>query len=178
VQTWVALLRGINVAGRRRVSMADLRGLVEDTGAVEVQTYLQSGNVVFCSAEEAERLIAGIEQAIAARLGLDVAVLIRTGRELAAIAGGNPFVADGRDSGTLHVTFLATTPDAKRVGDLDPTFAAPDELELRGREVFLCCPDGYGRSKLTNAFFEKKLAVRATTRNWRTVTALAELARS
>lgn len=175
MQSWVALLRGINVGGHRRVAMADLQAVVEETGAEEVQTYLQSGNVVFRSGDRPGALIEDLERRVAERLDLDVCVLLRAGRELAAIVG-NPLAAK-RDPTTLHVTFLAAKPDPARVRDLDPLAGAPDEFQVVGSEVFLFCSDGYGRSRLTNAFFEKRLGCPATTRNWRTATALAELAR-
>ena len=170
-KTYVALLRGINLGARNRVAMKDLRALVEELGGEDVRTYLQSGNVVFTGrALRAE----AIEKGIRDSLGLDVTVLVRTKAELDQLVRGNPFAT--ADPKTLHLTFLAAAPDkagAKKLGD--QTFE-PDELEVGGREVYLRCPNGYGRSKLSNAFLEKQLGVTATTRNWKTVTALAELA--
>jgi uncharacterized protein (DUF1697 family) len=170
---YVALLRGINLGARNKVSMADLRELVAAIGAEHVSTYVQSGNVVVSSSiRSASKLERAIEERISRDLGLDVAVLVRTDAELAAIAAGNPF----DDPGSVHVTFLAEKPAAARVRELDPARSPPDEFRVVGREVYLQCPNGYGRSKLTNAFFEKQLGVAATTRNWRSVTKLAELA--
>jgi uncharacterized protein (DUF1697 family) len=177
-QTYVGLLRGINLGARNRVAMADLRALVEDLGGEDVQTYVQSGNVVFGS----DLAPANLEQALAERisraLGLDIAVLVRTGAQVASLVAGNPFLASGAEPAALHVTFLASAPDrdlGKRLGERD---FAPDELRVARSEVYLHCPKGYGRSKLSNAYIEKQLAVPATTRNWRTVTALAELGKS
>jgi uncharacterized protein (DUF1697 family) len=94
------------------------------------------------------------------------------------VLGGNPFVKGKKDPTKLHVTFLAENPARAKVSKLDPERAEPDEFRVVGRQVYLHCPNGYGRSKLTNAYFEKQLGVPATTRNWRTVTKLGELTSS
>jgi uncharacterized protein (DUF1697 family) len=172
-QTWVALLRGINLGARNKVSMADLRELFRDLGAEEVTTYVQSGNVVFRSSGARDDLVQAIESEIRSRTGIDVAVVLRTKEELARLVAGNPF-ADEPDPTKLHVTFLAAPPDRTRVETLAEKRFEPDEFRVKQDAVYLHCPNGYGRSKLSNAFFEKHLAVAATTRNWRTVTTLAE----
>jgi uncharacterized protein (DUF1697 family) len=173
----VALLRGINLGGRNKIGMADLRELFAALGCEDVSTYVQSGNVVFrSSVASASKLTRAIEERIGSDLGLDVTVLLRTKAQLAEVAGGNPFDERTVDPATLHVTFLAEKPDPARVRALDPARGRPDEFRVVGREVYLHCPNGYGRTKLDNAYFEKQLAVAATTRNWRTVTKLAELA--
>jgi uncharacterized protein (DUF1697 family) len=174
--TYVALLRGINLGARNKVSMADLRELFHALGAEDVATYLQSGNVVFKSRAEAAELVGAIQDRIRSDLGLDVTVLVRTSGELGQVLARNPFAKSGREPTRLHVTFLAETPPPARVRKLDPKHSEPDEFEIVGREVYLHTPNGYGRSKLSNAYFEKQLGVAATTRNWRTVTNLAELA--
>ena len=175
-QTYAALLRGVNLGARNKVAMADLRALLTALGAEDVTTYVQSGNVIFRSQTGRTELTRAIERQISRELGLDVTVLLRTKPELARIVAGNPFAAPGRDPTKLHVTFLADGPDRSRVGKLDAGLAHPDEFRVVGREVYLHLPGGYGRSKLSNAFFEKQLEVAATSRNWNTVTKLAELA--
>jgi uncharacterized protein (DUF1697 family) len=155
--------------------MPELRTLFSALGADDVETYVQSGNVVFKSADEPGKLIASIEKRIRRDLGLNVTVLVRTGAELAKVVNANPF-APARQPAALHVTFLAEKPARFRAVTLDPSRSEPDEFRLLGREVYLHCPNGYGRSKLTNAYFEKQLGVAATTRNWKTVTKLAQLA--
>jgi uncharacterized protein (DUF1697 family) len=172
------MLRGINIGSRRRVSMSDLRAAFEALGADEVQTYVQSGNVVFRSADAAGKLVGRVERKIHAEFGADVAVIVRTQAEMARVLKANPFLQEGSDTTALHVTFLAEKPDPAKVRGLTAPTAAADEFAVIGREVYLHCPDGYGRTKLNNAFFEKKLGVAATTRNWKTVTALADLARA
>jgi uncharacterized protein (DUF1697 family) len=173
-KTYVALLRGINLGARNRVAMKDLRALVEGLGGEDVRTYLQSGNVVFGASDLPADPAKALEASIRKSLGLDVTVLARTKAELDQIVRRNPF--DGADPASLHVTFLADTPAKSGVTDLGEKTFEPDAFDVAVREVYLHCPDGYGRSKLSNAFFEKRLGVRATTRNWKTVTALAELA--
>jgi uncharacterized protein (DUF1697 family) len=172
--TYVALLRGINLGARNKVSMSALRELLAELGAEEVRTYVQSGNAVFESGLRAAELRKAIEDAIERELDLEVKVLLRNARQLAKVLRGNPFA--NRDPATLHVTFLAERPGQARVRELDPDRSPPDEFRVVGTEVYLHCPNGYGQSKLSNAYFERGLGVAATTRNWRTVNALVELA--
>jgi uncharacterized protein (DUF1697 family) len=153
--------------------MKPLAALFEALGAEDVRTYVQSGNVVFAGRGPG-LTAAAIEQRIAADLGVAVTVLLRTRRELAAVVAANPFLASGADPAKLHVTFLAERPAADRRREL-PEESGPDALRVHGREVYLHCPNGYGRTKLHNAFVEKRLGVAATTRNWRTVTTLLDL---
>jgi uncharacterized protein (DUF1697 family) len=175
--TYVALLRGINLGARNKVSMADLRKLFVTLGAEDVRTYVQSGNVVFKGpVGSPAELVQAIEERITRELGLSVAVLLRTKAELAKILGTNPFAKGARDAAKLHVTFLAEAPDPARVRQLEAKQFEPDEFRVAGAEIYLHCPDGYGRTKLSNAYLEKQLGIRATTRNWKTVTKLAELA--
>ena len=155
--------------------MADLRALVEEVGGVDVQTYVQSGNVVFRGESSATDAGRAIGTAIRERLGLEVAVLTRTAAQLRDLVDNNPFVGPKAGPKELHVTFLEEKPDPERARTLAGRDFAPERFEIAGADVYLSCPDGYGRSKLGNAMFEGQLGVAATTRNWRTVTALAEL---
>jgi uncharacterized protein (DUF1697 family) len=176
--TYVALLRGVNLGARNKVSMADLRTLIESLGAEDVQTYVQSGNVVFKSrVRSAAKLAGDIEQGISREFGLEISVMLRTSKQLAEVVAGNPFEASEADGTKLHVTFLAEAPKRSRALTLEPESFEPDAFHVHGREVYLHTPKGYGRSKLSNAYFEKQLGVAGTTRNWNTVTKLAELAR-
>jgi uncharacterized protein (DUF1697 family) len=176
--TYVSLLRGINVSGRNRISMADLRALYEAHGHHDVSTYVQSGNVVSHSnARSAATVTREIERAITDDLGLDVTVLVRTPAQLATLVDANPLVGDGVDPNTLHVTFLASRPARAEVAALDGRRYAPDEFVVVGDAVYLVCPNGYGRTKINNTYFERALGVAATTRNWKTVNQLLELGR-
>jgi len=171
--TFVALLRGINVSGHNPIAMKDLRAMFLALPAEDVTTYLQSGNVVFqAPTTDPSRLGRDIGELIKSHFGLDVMVVVRPGEDLARVAAGNPFPTEDQ----LHVTFLAQSPDPARMAALAPP-PGTDSFHLGLQEVYLSCPNGYGRTKLNNAFFEKRLAVTATTRNWRTVTTLAEMAR-
>ena len=173
---FVALLRGINLGSRNRVSMGDLREFVTAIGGEDPETYVQSGNVVFTSKGKAADLERALEKQIKGALGLDITVLVRTAKEMEKVASSNPFQRKAKGDENLHVTFLVEKPDARRLKELAIP-DAPDDVDIKGREVYLLCPNGYGRSKLNNAFFEKKLGVAATTRNWKSVTNLADLAR-
>jgi len=171
VPTFIALLRGVNVSGQRRVPMSDLRSLFEGLGYTDVRTYIQSGNVVFrAKAGTAAGIRSTIESAIEAEFGFDVTVLLRTAAELAGVVKRNPYGTDA------YVTFLDGAPAAKVVKTIDPHAFAPDEFAVLGHEVFLRCPNGYGNTKINNTFFERKLATNATTRNWKTVTTLLDWA--
>ncbi len=168
--TYIALLRGVNVGGRK-LPMADLRATFDTLGHTEVRTYIQSGNVVFRSGSRSKAAVGStIEKAIARDSGLDVSVLLRTPAELASIMQRNPY---GHDA---YVTFLDDKPAAAKVKAIDPEPYAPDEFAVHGREVFVRCPNGYGRTKINNTFFERRFAIRATTRNWNTVKLLHEWA--
>jgi uncharacterized protein (DUF1697 family) len=170
-----ALLRGINVGPRKRISMSALREIVASLGHKDVDTYLQSGNVVFMPAPGAEDLAVRLEEAIEKATGLDVAVVVRTGEELRSIVEGNPYPVE--DPTRVVVAFLG---EAVELGDLslgDLGSYLPDELTLAGREVYVSVPNGQGRSKLMEALTKRRLPTTLTVRNWRTVEALADLSR-
>jgi uncharacterized protein (DUF1697 family) len=174
--TYVAMLRGINVSGRNALSMEDLRALLVAAGAKDVRTYIQSGNAVFTSRRSPATLVDTLENDLERVLGNKVPVLVRTIEELEAVIDANPFVARGEDLKVLHVTFLGEVPTAGALESVSGRRPDADEFQVIGRQVYLFCPNGYGNTKLTNAFFEKKLGSRATTRNWKTVTTLVQLA--
>ena len=163
-----ALLRGVNVGGNS-LSMPDLSGIVEALGGRDVRTYLQSGNVVYTGAK---RVALELEAALLTELGVRAPVLVRSGKELAAVVAGKPYDDAGK---AVSVTFLADRPAAPAVAAIDATAYGADRFAVRGREIYLHTPGGYGRSKLNNAFWERKLRTVATTRNWNTVLALAEM---
>jgi uncharacterized protein (DUF1697 family) len=170
-------LRGINVAGKNRLAMKDLVAMFAEAGCGEVLTYIQSGNVVFRATEaRASRVPAVIAATISDRLGFRAPVIMRTAGELRAIARDNPFLRPGADAEALHVMFLADRPPPGKIAGLDPKRSPPDEFEVRGREIYLRCPKGVGRSKLTNQYFDTKLSTTSTMRNWRTVLKLVEMA--
>ena len=167
---WVGLLRGVNVAGNR-LAMPDLRRVVEALGGSDVETYLQSGNVVF---RGPRRVGLELEQALLTEVGVHSRVLLRSHADLVAVVDGTPYDAGGK---LVSVTFLDHEPDRAAVEAIDPAAYGDDEFALTGREIYLHTPHGYGRSKLGNAFWENKLGVTATTRNWNTVLALVDMSR-
>lgn len=177
---YVALLRGVNVGGRAQISMRDLRAAFEGLGHSDVLTYIQSGNVIFRSrARSAARIRAELERSISAEFGLSVTVILRTPTELATLVDRNPFVGSGASvAKQLHVAVLADRPSHRAVAQLDPNRSPPDKFVVIDRQIYLRCPNGVGRSKLTVDYFERRLETAATMRNWRTVTELLCLVES
>jgi uncharacterized protein (DUF1697 family) len=174
---YVALLRGINVGGKRSLPMKRLAEAFVAAGCSDVRTYIQSGNVVFRAPPAlATKLSSVLPKAIAKVAGFDVPVVIRSLDELRLTVRSNPFLRAGIDPGQCHLMFLAEVPDGARVKKLDATRSPPDELAVVGRDIYLRLPNGAGRSKLTNAYFDAALATVSTLRNWRTVLTLLEMA--
>ncbi len=176
---FVAMLRSINVGGRNKVAMADLASLVISLGFAEVSTYVQSGNVVFRGSGAAAAAGRAIGQALADQLSVTVPVLVRTEAQLAQVVRSCPDGDRDADLKTRHVTFFDRSPSAGAVRSLaaDAARFAPDRVEVVGDVAYLVCPGGYGVTTLHNTYLERRLEVTATTRNWRTVTTLANRAR-
>ena len=174
MHTFVSLLRGINVGGHKKIRMDELRGIYTAAGFSRVESHLQSGNVVFAADEpDRARLAARLEAAIAEAYGYAVSVVLRDGADLQRVIAGNPFLTTRHEDPTkLYVTFLAQPPSATDLAALTVPDSGADEFRIVGQEVFLFCPNGAGRTKLTNNLFERKLHTVATSRNWNTVTAL------
>lgn len=175
----IALLRGINVGGSKKVPMAELRALMERLGFSDVKTYVQSGNVVFSGPRRAARAVAReIEAGIVEQFGFEVLITIRTRDELAAVVEANPLGDVADEPKRHHVVFLSDAPDPDAIAALAPEDPAPEAWALIGRELYLWTPEGVTDSPLFKAFGEKRLGLRATARNWRTVEKLLELADS
>lgn len=171
----VALLRGLNVGAHNRISMKDLMGVFESVGCTRLEAYIQSGNVLFdASAALLKKVPVLVTGALQEKFDIASPVIVRDGKEMAAVVKNNPFLSRGEESSTLHVAFLADVPAAALVKALDPKRSPPDEFIARGRELYLHTPNGLGRSKLTNAWFDSKLAAVSTVRNWNTVVELAQ----
>lgn len=165
------------MGGRNKLPMKDLRALFAAAGCTDVRTYIQSGNVIFDSgAANMDGLADEIAAALAARFGHNVPVVLRTIEELAWAATANPFLEPDADPRSLHVSFLSKRPQKAAVEALDADRSPPDEFAVIGREIYLRCPNGVARSKLTNAWFDSKLGATSTMRNWNTVTKLLALA--
>jgi uncharacterized protein (DUF1697 family) len=174
--THVALLRGVNVGGKNKLPMKELAGMFIDAGCDGVQTYIQSGNVIFrAESRIVEKLPAVIADQIANRFGYRIPIVLRTTEEMRAVVSRNPFIAAGAREDFLHVLFLAGEPDSDRISHLDAQRSPPDLFTVSGRDVYLYLPNGAGRTKLTNNYFDTKLDTISTGRNWRTVVKLIEV---
>lgn len=174
----VALLRGVNVGGRARLAMADVRRVVESCGLTDVRTYVQSGNVVFRTTERSGHQVADqLATALAEQTDTAPAVIVRTRTELARVVGRNPFLGRDDDPTHHHVVFMGGTQPAS-VGSLDLEQYAPEDAAAIGQELYLYLPGGLGRSKLAVALGRKGGggADQSTARNWRTVTTLLVMA--
>jgi uncharacterized protein (DUF1697 family) len=172
----ILLLRGINLGSHKRVSMPDLRALLQEAGFDDVRTYVQSGNVVLSSRAAPAKVGAKAERAIAERLGFDVDVIVRTGDELAEVVARNPLAEVAVDPKRYQVSFLESEPDPAVLERIASLKAEPERLVAIGRELYAWHPEGIGRSKLWNKLAGTGLGVRATARNWTTVTTLLEMA--
>jgi uncharacterized protein (DUF1697 family) len=174
--TYIALLRGINVTGHNIIRMEDLRASFAALGFQQVKTYVQSGNVIF-QAVKGANLSGKIERKILADYGYNVSVLVKTPRELQQVIRDNPFPKlAGTDESRLYVTFLSAPAPSSAESALKGLATEQERFHVAGREIYLYCPIGYGKTKLSNTAIEKKLRVVATTRNWKSVNALLALA--
>lgn len=177
---YIAILRGINVGGKRKILMGNLKELYERAGFRNVITYIQSGNVIFDddSNKSELELAEETEQMILEQYGFEVPVIVRSAGDIEKAVNGNPFFKPDIAIERLHLTFLKTLPGSELVSAIQKTDYHPDLFEITGKEVFICCSGRYSDTKLSNTFFEKKLNVTATTRNWKTVVKLVELAKA
>ncbi len=179
MEKYVSLLRGINVGGKKKIKMADLKSMYELLGFENVVTYIQSGNVVFNYKKTALPSLENlIQEKIKTVYDFDVSVLIKKEQEIAAILANNPFLQGKRQEEIkqLYLTFLAEKPSEDLVLNLKKTTQSyADEWIIKDKNIYLFFPNGYGTTKLSNNFFERKLKVAATTRNWRTTCKLMEL---
>ena len=178
---YIAILRGINVGGKRKILMADLKKLCAEIGFKNTQTYIQSGNIVFEYEEKANTtlLSKNLSEAIKETFGFDVPVITRTEAEWRNTCEKNPFLKGGAaDIDKLHITFLGAESSEESLKNLETYDYAPDLFSVIGKDVFLFIEGKYHKTKLSNSFFEKKLNVPATTRNWKTIVKLLEIAGS
>jgi len=178
MSTFISMLRGINVGGQKMMRMETLRGIYQALGFTHIRTYVNSGNVVFESAvPDQQELNKHIEAQIEHTCGYRVQVFIREADELRVILAGNPFFNDrSEDPSKLHVTFFYQHPPDTVLSKLTPPSGITDEFAPGEMAVYLFCPNGYGKTKLSNSFFERKLGMPVTTRNWNTVNALYKMA--
>ncbi|MDE3216476.1 MAG: DUF1697 domain-containing protein [Gemmatimonadota bacterium] len=173
---FVALLRGVNVGGNRKIAMADLRDFFAELGYRDAQTVLQSGNVVFAAAGTAGALEKQLEAEARARLGLATDFHVRSAVEWRAVVAANPFARAAKDDPAhLVVHALRSAPGAAQVRALRDAIAGRETVEVRGRHAYIVYPDGIGTSRLTAAVLDARLDARGTGRNWNTVLKLQAL---
>ena len=180
LNTYIAILRGINVSGKKLIKMDSLREMLISLGFESVKTYIQSGNVVFravsISTCELESIIS---KAINETYSFDVPVIVLDLSEIAILLEQNPMKLDyANELDKLHITLLSEEPDPANLVSLNNIDLSTDKFIIINKAIYLYCPNGYGNTKLNNNFFEKKLKVNATTRNLKTMTALLELGSS
>jgi uncharacterized protein (DUF1697 family) len=168
----------VNLGSKNKVPMKELRESLEAQGFEAVRTYIQSGNVIVQSGDPAVKVGKRIEKAIEDAYGLQIAVITRTLADMKRVLEGNPYLPKQKDLKALHVMFLADKPKASVAKALEPGRFSPDDFSLKGREIFLNYPTGMGRSKMTLGYFERKLGIAATARNWNTVNKLTEMMES
>ena len=175
--TQIAFLRGINVSGKNMISMDELKKALALLTFNNIRTYIQSGNILFETGEtDAPSLEKKIHDRIAEQFGLEVPVVTRSRDELEKIHHDNPFINERTlPVEKLHVTLLKDPVDPDILEKIDTGKYLPDEFIPAGKEIYLYCPDGYGRTKLTNQFFENKVKSKATTRNWKTIETLLKM---
>jgi uncharacterized protein (DUF1697 family) len=171
MKKYIFLLRGINVSGKNILSMSDLRQILNDLDFQNVQTYIQSGNIILESEVSKVLICEKIIKAILDKFGYEIPVIGRTIAEWEKVIEEYPFSTANEK--IVAFTFLDRIIGSK---EIQINNIGTDEFKLNKDVVYVYCPNGFGKSKITNNVFEKKLQVNATTRNLRTALKLLELA--
>ena len=178
MESYIAMLRGVNVSGQKKIKMADFKNHLQELNFSDVQTYIQSGNAVFKYKKNTPKVLENkIAKKILEEYGFELIVIVKTPNELKDVIKNNPFKKD-KDLNRLYVTFLSDVPTSDNLENLKGIDHSPEEYVLKGKTIYFYSPHGYGKAKMNNNFFEHKLKVAATTRNWKTVNKLAEMAKS
>jgi uncharacterized protein (DUF1697 family) len=177
--TFITLLRGINVSGQKKIRMEDLKVLMEEMEFTGVRTYIQSGNVVFTTQRtDRKNLVEKISGKIKDHYGFEVKILVKTTGELEKVIRENPFQdLDGKKPDKIYITFLSGVPSGENIKKIEESHFKGEEYRLKGDIVYFVTTGSYGKAKMNNNFFESKLKVFATTRNWQTVNVLWQMAR-
>lgn len=178
MKTYISVLRGINVGGHKIIKMNELKKLYRDLNFDRVQTYLQSGNVIFNALEtDIKKLENKIRLKIQTRFGFDVSVIVLDIETLQTIASSNPFTTDdSKDISSLYVTFLSEVAVLPNMTKIMDKVQNDEEIAFAEKAIYLFCPSGYGKTKLNNNFLETHTGIPATTRNWKTTIALLNMA--
>jgi uncharacterized protein (DUF1697 family) len=177
MSVFITFLRGVNMAGHCTIKMTDLLSLYKKLGYQDAITYIQSGNVVFSSPDSAETIAGRIEKAILKEFGHTVPAMVRTIGEVEKITVKNPFLSEkDYDPAKSAVIFLYDEPDQGQLAKVADIDYPPDKFKIIGKEIFIYCPNGFGKTKLYTNFFENKMKVTGTARNWKTIGAITEIA--
>jgi uncharacterized protein (DUF1697 family) len=176
---YISFLIGINMTGHNSLKMGDLSSLYIGLGYPDALTYIQSGNVIFSSeiiADERE-IALKIEKAILEKFNYVIPVMIRTTEELRNLFSVNPYLSEEKfEPSKMAVIFLHEKVTEEQIQKVKGIDYPPDKFKIVGKEIFIFCPNGFGRTKLYTNFFEKKMGVTGTARNWKTITTMLELA--
>ena len=178
MNTYIALLRGINVGGHKKIKMAELKEHLKTLNFEQVSTYIQSGNIVFNSPNDSiHDLEEQIHEMILEQYGFDVPVIIKTAKELKHVIDHHPYIDHpSYDIDRTYITYLNKAPDPSLIKQLAATDFSPEEYVIDQANIHFYSPKGYGKAKMNNNLFENKLKVKATTRNWKTTLKLLEMA--
>ncbi|MBK7133131.1 MAG: DUF1697 domain-containing protein [Bacteroidales bacterium] len=178
MKSYISFLRGVNMSGHNSIKMTDLAALYNSLGFSEVRTYIQSGNVLFSdnrgiSESDIAQLI---EKEILNKFSFVVPAMIRSVEELKALLSVNPFLNEKDfDPAKMAVIFLHAKPSDIQIDKVSNINYPPDKFMIKGSEIFIFCPNGFGKTKLYTNFFEKKMGVTGTARNWKTITAILQM---
>jgi uncharacterized protein (DUF1697 family) len=178
METYISFLRGVNMTGHNSIKMTDLSSLYINLGFTDVKTFIQSGNVIFTNTgkKSSSALSSAIEQGILEKFNYIVPVMIRTSQELSDLFSVNPFFDEiGFNPAKMAVIFLHEEPSADQIKKVKEVDYPPDKFKISGKEIFIYCPNGFGKTKLYTNFFEKKMGVVGTARNWKTITTILGL---
>lgn len=174
---YFAFLRAVNMAGHNSMRTTELSEMLAETGFPDAKIFIQSGNVVLRSNNTPSRLAMTLHEAIMKKFGYDIAVIVRDMTELEGLKKRNPYLEEELfDPAKMAVLFLDKSPETEFLNRIKEINYPPDKFNVDSDEIFLFCPTGFGRSKLNTNFFEKKLGVKATARNWKTILSLLEIA--
>jgi uncharacterized protein (DUF1697 family) len=179
VATYISLLRGVNMAGHNQIRMTDLALLMKKTGFKDAETYIQTGNIIFSSPDDLTEIeiTSKIEEAIYKKFGSKISAIVRTEKEMRKTSELNPFLSEKDfDPAKMAVLFLTEKPSDGQVEKVANVNYPPDKFQISGSEIFIYCPNGFGRTKLYTNFFENKMKVTGTARNWKTINAILDIA--
>jgi uncharacterized protein (DUF1697 family) len=179
MQTFISLLRGVNITGHNAIKMTDLAALYRNLGFLSTETYIQSGNVIFKSDTDSpvSDIALKIERAILHKFHFNLRVMIRTVSEMREIISSNPFLSEDRfDPSKMAVIFLHEKVSIAQIQKISDVDYPPDKFKIIGKEIFTFCPNGFGKTKLYTNYFEQKMGVTGTARNWKTITTISKIA--